>query len=195
MYCLIGNADILYEGWLGWIKYIDTNGANTSFSGVNNSNRPFEVKNNTFQYGDSYPGTNYVIEMGNVIWIMTDITHNGTGNPQPKMDWFTSIVEYYSNSTTEYINASNITAYVSSDNITYGELGTFTDGGSNCSNAINTVNWNAGTMGADPFAGEGLTNDSFEIYIVFKLTIPADSPTDIFWSVASDSFKTYIGVE
>lgn len=97
------------------------------------------------------------------------------------------------NDTSAYINASNITMYVSSDNSSYGEVGSFSDGGGNCSTYINSTNWNAGTMGSNPFAGAGLTNKTASIYLIFKLTIPAGSPTDIFWSVASDSFKIYIG--
>jgi hypothetical protein len=94
---------------------------------------------------------------------------------------------------TSWINASNITMYVSSDNSSYGEMGTFTDGGSNCSNDINASNWNAGTMGADPFAGAGLTDKNASIFCIFLLSIPADAPTDMFWSSASDSCKVYIG--
>ena len=97
------------------------------------------------------------------------------------------------NDTDAWMNASNITMYVSSDNSSYGEMGTFTDGGSNCSKHINATNWNAGTMGADPFAGAGLTNKNTSIFLVFKLEIPADSPTDSFYSATSDSFKIYIG--
>ena len=95
------------------------------------------------------------------------------------------------NDTDAWINASNITMYVSSDNSSYGELGTFTDGGSNLS--INATNWNAGTMGADPFAGAGLTDKNTSIFCIFKLTIPADSPTDEFYSSATDSCKIYLG--
>ena len=75
------------------------------------------------------------------------------------------------NDTDAWINATNITMYVSSDNSSYGEMGTFTDGGSNCTNHINSTNWNAGTMGADPFADAGLTDGTFEIYIIFKYLV------------------------
>jgi len=94
------------------------------------------------------------------------------------------------NDTDAYINASNITMYVSSDNSSYGELGTFIDGGSNLT--INITTWNAGTMGSNPFTGAGLTNITTSIYLIFRLSIPADSPTDLFYSLASDSFKIYI---
>ncbi len=99
------------------------------------------------------------------------------------------------NDTGAYINASNITMYVSSDNnsANYGEMGTFTDGGSNCSKAINSTNWNAGTMGANPFLGAGLTDKNVSIYCIFKVTIPSGSPTDDFYSSASDSCKVAIG--
>ena len=123
-------------------------------------------------------------------WLEINMTINATDNVTELRVWMDDL-----NDTSAYINASNITMYVSSDNSSYGEIGTFTDSGSNCSDAINATNWNAGTMGADPFAGEGLTNDSFEIYLIFTLAIPADTPTDIFWSAASDSLKVYIGSE
>jgi len=97
------------------------------------------------------------------------------------------------NDTSAYINASNITMYVSSDNSSYGEMGTFTDGGSNCSNAINSTNWNAGTMGADPFSGVGLTDKDTSIYLIFKITFPSGAPTDIFWSSTSLACKIYPG--
>jgi len=123
-------------------------------------------------------------------WLEINMTINATDNVTEFRVYMDDL-----NDTSAYINASNITMYVSSDDSSYGEVGSFSDGGGNCSTYINSTNWNAGTMGADPFAGAGLTNDSFEIYLVFKLTIPAGSITDVFWSAASDSFKIYIGVE
>jgi len=95
------------------------------------------------------------------------------------------------NDTTAYINASNIELYVSSDDTNYGQMGTYTDGGSNLS--INTSTWNAGSMGTNPFLGEGLTNGTHHIYCRFLLNIPADTPTDIFYSASSDAWKVYIG--
>jgi len=95
------------------------------------------------------------------------------------------------NDTSAWVNASNITMYVSSDNVSYGSLDTFVDGGSNLS--INSTNWNAGTMGTNPFDGAGLTDKNASIYCIFKLSFPGDSITDNFYSAASDSFKIYIG--
>jgi len=98
------------------------------------------------------------------------------------------------NDTSAFINATNITCYISSDNVSYGELGTFTDGGSNCSKDINTSNWNAGTMGANPFP---LDNPAAwrntSIFCIFTIDIPVGLATDIFYSSASDSCKVYIG--
>jgi len=94
------------------------------------------------------------------------------------------------NDTNAYINASNITMYVSSDNSSYGELGTFLDGGSNMT--INASTWNSGTMGTDPFAGAGLTDKNASIWCVFKMEIPVGLSTDIFYSSTYDSCKVYI---
>jgi len=104
------------------------------------------------------------------------------------------------NDTDAWINASNITIYVSSDNSSYGvpthDLGNgngvYVDGGGNIT--INATTWNAGTMGANPFtAGEGLTNKTKSIYCIFLLSIPAGLSADTFFSAASDSYKIYIG--
>lgn len=121
-------------------------------------------------------------------WLEVHMIINATDNVTEFRVWMDDL-----NDTSAYINASNITMYVSSDNSSYGEVGSFSDGGGNCTTYINSTNWNAGTMGSDPFAGAGLTNKTASIYLIFKLTIPASSPTDIFWSAASDSFKIYIG--
>ena len=123
-------------------------------------------------------------------WLEVNMSINATVNISEIRGWMGDL---NNSGSTSWINVSNITMYVSSDNSSYGEMGTFTDGGSNCSNAINATNWNAGTMGADPFAGAGLTNKTTSIFLIFKLTIPATAPTDVFWSAASDSFKIYIG--
>jgi len=102
------------------------------------------------------------------------------------------------NDTTAWINASNITLYVSSDNSSYGvpthDLGNgngvFTDGGANIS--INSSTWPAGG-GDNPFDGAGLTDKNTSIFCVFKLAIPADSPTDIFYSLTATTWKIYLG--
>lgn len=95
------------------------------------------------------------------------------------------------NASGTYINASNITMYVSSDNSSFGEIGTFTDGGSNLT--INATTWVDGTMGTSPFNGTGLTDKTASIYVVFKLTIPAGIGSDIYYSPAIDSCKFYPG--
>jgi len=68
------------------------------------------------------------------------------------------------------IKASNIKLYVSSDNLSFGLIGTYTDGGSNLT--VNSTNWNAGTMGSNPFTYGGITNVVKSIYCRFLLTIP-----------------------
>ena len=123
-------------------------------------------------------------------WLETNMSINATTNVSELRVW---IGDINNSGSTAYINASNITMYVSSDNSSYGEMGTFTDGGSNCSNAINATNWNAGTMGNDPFAGAGLINKTASIFLTFKLAIPATAATDTFWSVTSTSWKIYLG--
>jgi len=93
---------------------------------------------------------------------------------------------------TEYINASNITMYVAnSTNTTYYSFGTFADGGSNIS--INQTTWNTYIGIDNPFNDTGLTDTNTSIFLVFKLTIPATSSTDIFKSFATDSCEINTG--
>ena len=93
--------------------------------------------------------------------------------------------------TNQWVNASNITMYVSSDNLSFGYMGTFTDGGSNLS--INTSNWEVGTMGANPFTLGGITNTTTSVYCRFNLTIPDDLETDVFLPTSSpNTYKIYI---
>lgn len=123
-------------------------------------------------------------------WVEINMSINASDNVTEFRVWMDDL-----NDTSAYINASNITAYVSSDNnpANYGELGSFPDGGGNCTTYINNTNWNAGTMGANPFTGEGLTNKTASIYIIFKLTLPADLSEDDFWTSTATSCKVYIG--
>lgn len=121
-------------------------------------------------------------------WLECNMSINATDNITELWVYMDDL-----NDTSAYINASNITMYVSSDNSSYGEMGTFTDGGSNCSNAINSTNWNAGTMGTNPFSGAGLTDKNTSIYLIFKITIPVGTLTDIFWASSSDACKIYPG--
>jgi len=95
------------------------------------------------------------------------------------------------NDTGAFINASNISLYISSDNSSYGLMGTFSDGGSNIS--INSSTWNAGTMGTNPFTGEGITNKNQSIYFLLKLSIPSGLSTDTFYSISTTAWKIYIG--
>ena len=96
------------------------------------------------------------------------------------------------NDTDAWINASNITMYVSKDNSSYNyTTQSFTDGGSNIS--INATTWPS-DAGTNPFTnGEGLTNKNTSIWLIFKVDIPAGLSTDDFWSSAIDSCKIYIG--
>jgi len=121
-------------------------------------------------------------------WAEINMTINATDNMTELRIWMDDL-----NDTGAYINASNMTLYISSDNATYGYLGTFPDGGGNCTNHINTTNWVDVTMGANPFNGTGLHDKTASIYFVIKLTIPAGLGTDIFYTGAIDSCKIYIG--
>ena len=106
------------------------------------------------------------------------------------------------NDTLAYINASAVTIYASSDNISFGVPtynpgngnGVYTDGG--CNITFNSTTWNAGTMGSNPFPiddkGAGTwTNGT--MYFRFKLTPLASVPTDIFWTASITSCKIYAG--
>jgi hypothetical protein len=159
-----------------------TEGANPSVFTLNGLSSP---------YGLTWSGTG-----GDIVW------SNSSGDAYETMnismdvndtDNVTELRIYIDdmNDTTAYINASNVTLFVSSDNSSFGEMGTFADGGSNVT--INATTWNAGTMGADPFAGVGIHNGTHNIYCRFKLAIPSDSPTDTFTSATTTSWKVYIG--
>ena len=104
------------------------------------------------------------------------------------------------NDTSAYINASNMTLYVSRDNSSgYAVLehnvgngnGVFTDGG--CNLSINETTWPSSGAGTNPFTGAGLTNTNTSIYFIVKLTIPATLSTDIFYSATITSLKVYPG--
>ena len=97
------------------------------------------------------------------------------------------------NDTTAYINASNITLYVTNaSNTTYYSFGTFLDGGSNIT--INQSTWNTYAYAlSNPFNVTGLRNTNTSIFLIFKLAIPASLQTDVFWSTSSTVWKIYIG--
>jgi len=93
------------------------------------------------------------------------------------------------NDTGVWVNASNITLLISSDNSSYGSLGAFTDGGSNIS--INTSTWVPGTMGTSPFTLGGVTNANRSIYCRFKLAIPSTATTNYYFNYTN--WRVYIG--
>jgi len=94
------------------------------------------------------------------------------------------------NDTSEWVNASNITLYISSDNSSYASMGAFTDGGSNIS--INKSTWPVGG-GTNIFDGTGVTDKNVSIFCKFYLSIPSSASTDIFWTSSSTSNKVYLG--
>ena len=126
-------------------------------------------------------------------WLEINMSINATDNVTEIRVWIGDM-----NDSGVYINASNITMYVSDHaNSTYQILndnqhglgnGIFPDGGGNLS--INSTNWPGG-CDSDPFSGVGLTNINTSIFCIFKMTIPATAITDDYYnSVAS---KIYIG--
>jgi len=120
-------------------------------------------------------------------WLEINMTINATDNVTEIRVFIANL-----NDTGAWINTSNITLYVSdSTNTTYYEYGTFLDGGSNIS--INKTTWNTYIGINNPFNGTGLTDTNTSIFCIFKLTIPSDSPTDTFYTVAADSYKIYLG--
>jgi len=88
-----------------------------------------------------------------------------------------------------WVNASNITLLVSSDNSSYGSLGAFTDGGINIS--INASTWVPGTMGTSPFTYSGITNTNRSIFCRFKLAIPSAATTNYYFN--NTNWRVYIG--
>lgn len=119
-------------------------------------------------------------------WLEINMTINASDNVTDVCVFFDDLNNSVPD---EYINASNITLYVSSDNSSYGSLGAFTDGGSNIT--INESQWNDGTMGTNPFTGTGLTNKNDSIWCVFKLTIPDGTSTDTFYTSSIASCAVY----
>lgn len=93
------------------------------------------------------------------------------------------------NDTGLWVNASNISLYLSTDNSTYGLLGTYTDGGSNLS--INMTTWNNVTMATTPFVYGGINGTNRSIYCRFKLTIPSTASTYNYFNFTT--WRVYIG--
>jgi len=93
---------------------------------------------------------------------------------------------------TEWVNASNITMYVSnSTNSTYHSFGTFSDGGSNIS--INQTTWTTYIGAYNPFNGSGLTDTNTSLYLIFKVSIPSSATTNIFYTLTATANKIYLG--
>ena len=86
------------------------------------------------------------------------------------------------NDTSAYINASNVTMYVSIDNATWHDAGTFSDGGSNI-----TLNADTWTWANDPFP---ISSDDW-ITCRFKLSIPSGQSA-LLSSASSTAWKVYI---
>jgi len=114
-----------------------------------------------------------------------NITANSTTNVTEVRVWVGDM-----NDTDAFINASNITLHVSSDNSSFDTLNTFTDGGSNIS--INSTTWPVGA-GGNPFDDAGICDTTQSIYLRFKVAIPSGTNTDEFYSSAIDAWKLYIG--
>jgi len=93
---------------------------------------------------------------------------------------------------TEWVNASNITMYVSnSTNETYHSFGTFSDGGSNIS--INSTTWNTYIGAYNPFNDSGLNDINTSLYLIFKISIPSAATTNIFYTLTATANKIYLG--
>jgi len=94
------------------------------------------------------------------------------------------------NNSGEYVNASNISLYISSDNVSYALMGTFVDGGSNLT--INKTTYPVGA-GTNIFDGTGITNNNRSIWCKYHLTIPSEVSDNIFYASTSTSNKVYLG--
>jgi len=144
------------------------------------------LHNNRITWAGTGGNTVYCNASGNYHeWLEINMSINSTDNITGIRIWVGDL-----NDTSAWINASNITLYVSSDNSSYASLGSFTDGGSNIS--INSSTWPGGA-GTNPFLSEGLKDKNASIWCVFKLDIPSSSPTDYFYASASDAWKIYLG--
>lgn len=69
---------------------------------------------------------------------------------------------------TAFINASNFSLYVSSNNSDFGLVGTATDGGL-VNLTVNDSMWNNATMGTNPFTNEKITDTTEILYFRVKL--------------------------
>jgi|GEM_PF-5523525 3',5'-cyclic AMP phosphodiesterase CpdA len=84
-YCLAGNHDSRNDDGSLFRKYVDPLGENTTYSGVNNSQRKFSVENVTAT-GDSY-----TVRVGNVLFIVMSPDWNN--DDYYNFTWWRSIVE------------------------------------------------------------------------------------------------------
>jgi hypothetical protein len=119
-------------------------------------------------------------------WLRYNMSANATTN-------YTETRVYVGdlNDTGADITADNIELFVSSDNSSYGSLGSFPSGGGNIS--VNGTTWPAGS-GINPFTdGAGIADRDVDIYYVMKITLPGGFPTDDFYSAAIDTCKFVSG--
>ena len=182
------------SSWINATFYNQNNNASFLTFGTQNGESAasvFQIKglyNNRITFAGTAGTTVYCNSSGGYNeWLEINMSINATDNVTEIRVFIDDL-----NDTLTWINASNITLYVSNaSNETYYNFGTFVDGGSNIS--INRTTWNNYIIIDNPFNGTGLKYTNTSIFLIFKLTIPADSPTDDFYSSASDSFKIYLG--
>ena len=120
-------------------------------------------------------------------WLEVNMSINASQNITDIWVW---VGDLNNTGSSEWINASNITLYISADNSSYGSLGAFTDGGNNIT--VNKTTWPSGA-GNDPFDGAGLIDNDTSIYCIFKTTIPATVPTADFWASSGTAYKIHLG--
>jgi len=192
------------EAWLN-ATYINLNATadflyfGTEHGSEGETSSAFEIKGESSPYGITWAGT-----AGTVVWcnatgdnyetIEINMSINATDNVSQIRVWVGDL-----NDTSAYINASNISMTVSSDNVTWagGDSSVnhtaFTDLGSNIS--INKTQWSDanGMYGTNPFLGAGLTDVNTSIFCRFRLVIPSGLETDDFASESKTAWKIYLG--
>jgi len=122
----------------------------------------------------------WIGDAGNTVWsnatsgcggtLEYNMTINSTNN--------ITLILIYCDDLDSNITADNIQCYLSSDNSSFGPIGSFASGGSNLT--IDKDMWVAGTMGTNVFNGTGLTDKIVSIFLRFRLTIPIDANAGIF---------------
>lgn len=122
-------------------------------------------------------------------WLEINMTINASSNVTEIQVW---VGDLNTSGATAWINATNITMYVSnSSNSTYYSFGSFDDAGSNIT--INQTTWNTNIVIDNPFNGTGLTDTNTSIFLIFSLAIPSGLSADTFTSVTTTAWKVYIG--